>query len=103
MKLLSRILASVYDGNDSLLKSVKENKESNEYVRSAALDCLFVLFVVGVKSREEIISYFKKLFDGKLKGDLSSLWTPLNLSSKHVWSHGRQNTHVAPAKSSRVY
>lgn len=82
---LGRILASVYDGDDSLLKSLIENKELNEYVRSAALECLLVLFAVGLKSREEIISYFKELFNGKLEGDFSYIWTALVTRSTRLY------------------
>jgi len=82
---LGRILASVYDGNDNLLKSLIENKELNEYVRSAALECLLVLFAVGIKSREEIISYFKQLFNGKLENDFSYVWTALVTRSTRLY------------------
>ena len=82
---LGRILASVYDGNISLLKSLIENKELDEYVRSAALECLLVLVAVGTKSREEIIDYFKELFNGKLEGDCSYIWTALVSRSTRLY------------------
>lgn len=74
---LGRILASVYDGNDRLVQGLIENKKLNEYVRTAGLECFLVLVAVGIKSRDEVIEYFKELFHGKLKGDYSYVWTAL--------------------------
>ena len=78
---LGRILASVYDGNDSLLKSLIENKGLNDYVRSAALECLLILVAIGAKPREEIICYFKELFNGKLEREFSHIWNALIIRS----------------------
>ncbi len=74
---LGRILASVYDGNDRLLQGLIENTKLNEYVRAAGLECFLVLVAVGIKSRDEVIGYFKELFHGKLKVDYSYVWTAL--------------------------
>src|ERR1039458_986487 len=40
---LSRIFASVYDGNPAPLRGLVESDEVNEYVRNAALDAFLVL------------------------------------------------------------
>ena len=82
---LSRILASVYDGNDNLIKSLIENKELNEYVRAAALESLLVLVAAGIKPREKIISYFKELFNGKLEREFSYVWNTLIMRSTSLY------------------
>jgi hypothetical protein len=75
---LTRILTSVYDGNtDDLLKSMIENRSVNPYVRAAGINCLVNLVAVKQKSREEVISYFKKLFNGKLERKFSYVWNAL--------------------------
>jgi hypothetical protein len=64
---LKNILASVYDGNLNPIKRIIENREVNEYVRSAALRSLVVLYGNDLISREELISYFKYLIDTNLE------------------------------------
>jgi hypothetical protein len=82
---LGRILAAVYDGNDSLLKSIIENREIDEYVRCAALESFLVLFVAGEKTREEIMEYFKALFNGKLEREFSHIWNALVTHCYHLY------------------
>ncbi len=83
---LGRILASVYDGDISLLKSLIEKENANEYVRSAALETLLVLVVEGIKTREEIINYFKELFESKLVREASMVWNALVARSVVLYS-----------------
>ena len=59
---LSRILASVYDGNIDPIKKLIENQEVNEYVKGAALQSLIILVVQEIVSREQVVEYFKELF-----------------------------------------
>jgi hypothetical protein len=73
---LPRILASVYDGNDTLLKNLIEDREINEYVRDAAIRTFMVLVASGQKTRDEVMTYFKTLF-GKLEREMSLLWATL--------------------------
>jgi hypothetical protein len=63
---LRRILASVYDGDDSLIKQLAENESADQYVRGAALDALVCLAATGEKSREEVLEYYKTLLQSKL-------------------------------------
>jgi hypothetical protein len=62
---LPRMLASVCGGNIEPIKALVENKNADEFVRSAALGSLVVLVAQGVKSREEILLYFQSLFREK--------------------------------------
>lgn len=74
---LSRILASVYDGNISLIKEIIENPEINEYVRSAAIHSLVNLVGCGLKPRLKVIHYFKHLLREKLERTPSFVWDSL--------------------------
>jgi hypothetical protein len=74
---LHRILASVSCGDDSLMKILLENEDTNEYVRGASLRGLVTLVMCQEKSRDEIIAYFQSLFRGKLKREFSLVWNGL--------------------------
>ena len=74
---LSNILASVCDGDLSLIKQLIENPEINEYVRSAALRSLVVLYKHELINRNELVNYFASLFDTKLEQRDSYIWTSL--------------------------
>jgi len=69
--------ASVSCGDDSLILQVIENENADEYVRCLGLNSLVTLYVVGEKKREELISYFRELFDGKLERSPSAVWMGL--------------------------
>ncbi|EDN67311.1 conserved hypothetical protein [Beggiatoa sp. PS] len=73
---LHRILASVYDGDDTLLKNLIEDEQVNEYVRDAGIRTFVTLVVCGQKSRDEVIAYLKTLF-GKLERKPSFTWNSL--------------------------
>ena len=63
---LRRILASVYDGDASLIKQLAENESADEYVRGAALEALACLVATGKQSREEVLGYYKALLQSEL-------------------------------------
>lgn len=73
-EVLHRILASVYDGNDTLLKSLIEDAEVSGIVRTAALKAFLVLVACEQKTRDEVMTYFQSLFRGKLERKLSPVW-----------------------------
>lgn len=74
---LPRLLASTYDGDDSLIKGLIENEEIDEYVKGSAIASLTILAVYKIKTRNEVIDYFKELFNGKLERENSSAWSSL--------------------------
>lgn len=71
------ILASVCDGNIEPIKGIIENSSLDEYVRTEALESLLILLNHGVVSREQLVFYFKELFNGKLEVDYSCVWDTL--------------------------
>jgi len=75
-KDLSRILASVSDGDASGMTALVENERANEYVRAAAMDGLLTLVACGKRSRDEVMAYFKSLFQ-KLERRVSHAWSSL--------------------------
>ncbi len=73
---LSSILASVSDGDISGMTSLVENEQANEFVRSAALKGLVTLVACGKRSRDEVMTYLRRLFD-ILKRTPSNVWNEL--------------------------
>lgn len=81
---LGRILASVSHGDISLITSLIENENANEYVRGAALEGLVTLVARGQKSRDEIMTYFQSLFRGKLEREQPLVWAILVSCCTHL-------------------
>jgi len=63
---LSSIIASVYDGNLDPIKGIIESRECDKYVRRAALGSLVALVVNGIIDRDEVVCYFKELYNQKM-------------------------------------
>ncbi|SCW80306.1 SEC-C motif-containing protein [Paenibacillus tianmuensis] len=63
---ISRILASVYNGEIDLLFGLIENTKANQYARGEALTALVVMVLNGQLSRDFVMDYFKQLMNGKL-------------------------------------
>jgi hypothetical protein len=75
---LNRILASVCQGDLSLIKQLIEDSKHNEFVRSAALKSLVVLYNRDQLTREELIAYFQTLINDKLeREEAPSFWGAL--------------------------
>jgi hypothetical protein len=66
---LGSILASVCHGEIDLIKQLIENPEINEYVRTAGLDALVILYNHEQLTREELITYFQTLLDNKFESE----------------------------------
>ena len=73
---LSSILASVSGGDPSGIMALVENEQANEWVRGAALDGLVTLVMCGMRTREEVMTYFASLFR-KLDRKPSAVWDGL--------------------------
>ena len=69
-----RLLASTYNGDDTSLFDIIENKEINEFVRSSTLQTFAILYLYGVKDRKFIVDYLKRLLDKKEEKDNSYLY-----------------------------
>jgi len=83
---MGRILASVYDGDESALRGLIENPEIEEYVRgSAAIHCLEALVEAGRLSRDDLEAYYGELLDSKLEKTPGLVWDSICLS---IENHG---------------
>lgn len=74
---LAQILASVCCGDASLIKQLAENEAADEYVRNAALESLVCLVATGQMPREEVLAYYKSLFESDLSKQPSLFWDGL--------------------------
>jgi len=74
---LGQILASVCGGELAGIHSLIEKEGTDEWVRGAALSSLVTLVAAGQKSRDEIVSYFARLFRGQLVRRWSHVWDTL--------------------------
>ncbi|HKQ89859.1 MAG TPA: DUF1186 domain-containing protein [Blastocatellia bacterium] len=68
---LPKILASVCGGDTSLITRLAENVEAEKFTRGSALSALLALVLSGDKSRDEVMSYYSRLFDAMLKEEPS--------------------------------
>jgi len=82
---LGRVLASVCDGALEGIQSIIENEDADQWARGAALRSLVTLVAAGHKSRDEIVSYFARLYRGKLRRQWSHVWDALVSSSCDVY------------------
>lgn len=82
---LGSIIASLYDGDIELVKGLIENRDANEFVRSAAIESLLILVKIKERSREEILDYFKGLFNGGLEREYSYAWDALIDNSAYLY------------------
>ena len=71
------VFASVCGGEIAGLQALIENPAADEWVRGAALGALTTLVAVGMRSREEIASYFASLFRGRLTDKSDVVWSEL--------------------------
>jgi len=82
---LGQVLASVCGGELDGIQSLIENEEADEWTRGAALSSLVTLVAAEQKSREEIVSYFARLFRGKLVRQWSHVWDTLVCYSSDLY------------------
>lgn len=71
---IGRILASVANGDTTLLKKLIENPKVSELIRASAIESFLVLTREREITREETIAYFKALFDHGLEKQPSVVW-----------------------------
>jgi uncharacterized protein DUF1186/SEC-C motif-containing protein len=89
---LACVLASVCGGDTGPIEDLIEDAAVNEYVRGAAIRSLLVLIAAGDRSRDEVMGYFKTLFEGKLERSPSNAWNALascatDLHPDEVYGH----------------
>lgn len=74
---MHRVIASVYDGDINKIKKIVENTKIDDFIREDALKSLLVLMNLGKLTRDEVVFYFKELFNGKIADNYSSVWDVL--------------------------
>jgi hypothetical protein len=74
---LGSVLASVSGGDMSLMMTLAENSQANEYVRNAAMRAMVCLVAQGIQPREKVMAYFQTLFRGGLEREYSYAWAGL--------------------------
>ena len=78
----AQFFASTYDGDLTALKAFMENDKVSIYFQDYAMQSLMVLFKNEVLSREEVIYYFKSLFNSHLRHDAYGLGSLIYNSTK---------------------
>jgi len=81
---LGSILASVSGGEISGMTALAENTKADEYARAAALDGLLTLVACGLRSREEVMAYFGRLFD-LFEPEPPMIWNGLASACADLW------------------
>ena len=81
---LPRLLASTYNGDDKALFDIIENTDLNEFVRSSVLQTFAILYLNGIKERDFIVTYFKKLLEDKKQEDTSYLYKEIFVETEHL-------------------
>lgn len=75
---MGNLLASVYDGNEQLLRDLFENPAADEHVRGAAvLDAYLTLLATDRITLAELEEYFSGLLDHKLEREPGLVWDRL--------------------------
>jgi Protein of unknown function (DUF1186)/SEC-C motif len=75
---MHNIVASVYDGDEELLRKLIENSSADEYARACAgLKAYPVLVHAGMLTMESVENYFRELFEGKLQREHCHVWNSL--------------------------
>jgi len=69
---LPNILASIFDGDVSLLHKIIENDKIDGYIRGSALHALVALVAQRSIAREAVVEYFRELFNGGLEREYST-------------------------------
>ena len=81
---LPRLLASTYNGDDKALFDIIENTDLNEFIRSSVLQTFAILYLNGIKDRDFIVNYFKKLLEDKKEEDNSYLYEEIFVETEHL-------------------
>jgi hypothetical protein len=74
---LPRILVSVFDGDAQPIKDLIEDRKADEFARGSGISALAGLVISGRLERDDVIAYFKSLFEGGLEREPSMVWGSL--------------------------
>ncbi|MEC8009544.1 MAG: DUF1186 domain-containing protein [Pseudomonadota bacterium] len=92
---LCRVLASTYSGDIALLNQMIESDSIDGFVRSAGISTYVLLYLNDTLSREQVVAYFKSLYEYKLAKDSEHVWDSLvccscDIYPKELLPHIRQ-------------
>lgn len=82
---LGQVLASVCGGDVGPLRRLIEDPGVDEYVRSAAMQALLVMVAEGERPRDDVVAYFRTLFNSGLEREPSYAWDALVTASTHLY------------------
>jgi hypothetical protein len=85
---LSRILASLYPGDDVAIRRLIENPEIDQWVRGAAVGVYPSLLASGQITRSEVVAYFRYLLDKGLERQWSHVWDALAAACGEIHPDG---------------
>ena len=74
---LHRMLASVWGGDDRSIRTLAEDPRISEWVRGAAVRTMITLVARDLKSREEVVEYYRHLLAGPFIEPLTNFWNEL--------------------------
>jgi hypothetical protein len=80
----ARFLASTFDGNFEILKSLILNRQANEYCRGQAVESMALLAAWGETPRETVEEYFLWLASEALEREPNQVWNNLALSAVNI-------------------
>jgi len=86
---LPAILASVCGSDLEPIKALVQDPGVDEYVRSAALRALTIVFLDGRISRSELVAYHAHLLDGGLERTPTFIWS--SLAARATFLHPGEN------------
>jgi hypothetical protein len=72
-----RMLASVCGGNTASIEALIEDPGVYEYSRAAGIYAFRILAAQGAKSRDEVMAYYKSLFNGRMERTADAAWCEL--------------------------
>ncbi|KJS83557.1 DUF1186 domain-containing protein [Desulfosporosinus sp. BICA1-9] len=77
----NNLIINIYDGDVNLLHKIIENEEIDGYIRGSALHTLVVLVAQRRIEREDVVEYFRELFNGGLDREYSHVYALVGCSN----------------------
>lgn len=78
---LSRVLASVFDGDLTPIMQLIEDTQVNEWIRGSVVKSVTILVLHGIVPYDEGVRYFQELFSHKLERERGEVWNSLVVES----------------------
>ena len=88
---LSRVLASVFDGDLTPIMQLIEGTQVNKWVRGSAVKSITILVLQGIIPYDEGVRYFQELFSYKLEREHGEAWNALVVASIRLYPEELEN------------